>query len=161
MSLKILIVFICAAIGTAAGFYVMKSYRRKYEYLSGICALVGELKRNIAYRRDGAASIVGGMTVDSAHLKKNIDEYVSYAVGKADKPTISRGFLSRDVYAKVCELFSSLGRTDGAAQIDELEMYEKTFDKLCSDAEQKSAKYGAVAVKLGFLFGLGVGILTL
>ena len=57
MSVKILIVFICTAVGTAAGYFVMCIYKRNFDYLDGVCKLLNELKRNISYRRDAAASV--------------------------------------------------------------------------------------------------------
>lgn len=161
MSVKILIVFICTAVGTAAGYFVMCVYKRNFDYLDGVCKLLNELKRNISYRRDAAASVLGAAAIDSAQLKKNVAEYITYTGGKADKPTLSRGFLSAETYARVCELFYSLGKSDGNSQLDELEMFLKTFGDLRAAAETKCKKQGAVAVKLGFLLGLGVGVLTL
>lgn len=161
MSVKILIVFICAAVGTLAGYLVMLKYRRNSAYLEGVCAMIGELKRNISYRRDTVSSVLGALDIDSALLKKNVGEYIEYAKGNADKPTVSRGYLNKEVYARVCELFTSLGRSDSKTQINELGMFADAFDRLSVAARQKSDKLGAVAVKLGFLLGLGAGILTL
>ena len=161
MSVKILIVFVCTAVGTLVGFLIMLKYKRNCAYLEGVCAVIGELKRNIAYRRDAASQVLSGMNIQSAQLKKNVGEYIEYAKGGSDKPTISRGFLGEEVYSRVLELFGSLGRADSATQIKELDMFADSFDKLSSEAKQKSDKLGTVAVKLGFLFGLGVGILTL
>lgn len=161
MSTKILIIFICAAVGTAAGYLVMKSYRRNFAYLDGVCKLIGELKRNISYRRDVASSVLGALDIESAQLKKNVEEYIAFAGGKDEKPNISRGFLPLEVYTRVCDLFCSLGKSDGSSQLDELNMFGDAFKSMRDGAEQKCKKYGTIAVKLGFLLGLGVGVLTL
>ena len=161
MSLKIFIVFLCAAIGVATGYAVMRSYKRNYEYLDGVCALIAELKRNIAYRRDGAVSVLRAMEIKSRQLEKNVGEYVAFAGGKADKPDISRGILSAEVYERTREFFASIGRSDGQSQINELDMFGERFIGLRDAAETKYKKLGGVAVKLGFLIGLGVGILAL
>ena len=161
MSVKIFIVFLCAAIGVATGYAVMRSYRRNYEYLDGVCAIIGELKRNIAYRRDGAVSVLRAVDIKSRQLEKNVGEYIAFAGSKADKPEISRGLLPAEVHSRTSELFASIGRSDGQSQLDELDMFAERFSALRGVAENKYKKLGGVAVKLGFLIGLGVGILTL
>lgn len=161
MTGKILIVVICAAVGTFAGFVVMNAYRRNVEYLDGVCGLISELKRNMAYRRDAAASVLSGFETKSVQLKKNIGEYMAFVNAKDGKLEISRGFLPPRTHSGVCELFASLGGGDGGAQQRELEIFGSTFEEQRATAAKKSEKYGALAVKLGFLFGLGVGILTL
>ncbi len=161
MTAKILILFLCTAVGTATGFFVMKAYRRNLLYMDSVCAMISELKRNISYRRDSAAAILGNFEPKSAQLKKNIDEYLTYVESKDGSLEISRGFLSADSHRKVNEFFKSLGKSDGSSQIGELEMYSQTFGDLKNAAAEKSEKYGTLAVKLGFLFGVGVGILFL
>lgn len=161
MSTKILIVFICAAIGAATGFAVMKSYKRNLVFMESMCGLIDELKRNIAYRRDPAAVVMSKYAANSAQLKKNIDEYVKYVGTKDGALELSKGFLSDKTYDSVRRFFSSLGAADETAQLRELEMFGSAFAEYRAAAAEKSDKYGVVAVKLGFLFGLGVGVLTL
>lgn len=161
MSLKLLTVFICAAVGTCCGFLIMKNYKRNCLYFKDLCDLIGELKRNISYRRDSAASILSRFETDSALLERNISEYLAFAHSKSDAPDISRGFLPSDVFGDINAFFTSLGKSDGKSQLDELEMYDKKFTALCDKATVKSNKYGTLSVKLGFLFGLAVGILFL
>ena len=161
MSAKLIVVVLCAAIGTATGYMIMRSYRRNFEYLDGLCEVVNELKRNIAYRRDGTCGVLRGMTFKCSLLGKNVGEYVEFATGKQEKPNISRGFLPADIHASACEFFAGLGGGDGGSQLDVLNMYADKFGAMRSAAETKSTKYGGVAVKLGFLVGLGIGILVL
>lgn len=161
MTIKILIIFVCVALGTAGGYAVMRSYKRNFVYLDGVCKMIDELKRNISFRRDPAQRALSVLALDSPLLKKNIAEYTEYAVGKLDAPTISRGFLSDEVYGRVCDFFRSLGKSDGKSQTEQLDAFYSAFDKLRAAAEKKFNTVGVVAVKLGFLFGLGVGILTL
>lgn len=161
MSVKILIIFACAAAGTATGYAVMLSYKKNYAYLDGVCALIDELVRNISYRCDSAAAVIKSVEVKSSQLNKNIGEYLEYAGGKLDAPDLSRGFLPQRTFDKVKELFCSLGKTDGNTQLSQLKVFADEFGRLKNDAETKYNKYGAVAVKLGFLFGAGVGVLAL
>lgn len=161
MNVKILIMCIYTAVGTLSGYLTMRSYKRSYVYLDGVCSLINELKRNIAYRRDSAASILQGFKTSSPLLKKHIEEYIAFAGSKDGEPSISRGTLPQSTYEKVKHLFFALGRSDGDGQISELELFGSEFTELRDKSANKSEKYGPLAVKLGFLFGLGVGILFL
>lgn len=161
MSVKITVVFLCAAIGTATGYMIMRSLKLRYGYINELCGIVAELKHNIGYRRDGAASIFRSLSITNKQLCKNVYEYIEYASGNTDKPVISKGYLEAETYEAVSGFFGAFGRTDGKSQLDELKMYEDKFVSLKNKAEQKRDKMGAAAVKLGFLIGLGVGILTL
>ncbi|MDE7463697.1 MAG: stage III sporulation protein AB [Clostridiales bacterium] len=161
MTNKLFIIAICAAVGAATGFIIMKMYKRKHEYLVGVCDMIGELKRNISYRKDSAASVLSGFATDSAQLKKNIGEYIAYTEAKDGELDISRGFLTTGDHAKIKELFGALGTSDGASQMDRLDSFTTLFSELRDKAAEKSDKYGALSVKLGFLLGLGVGVLFL
>lgn len=161
MTNKLFIIAVCAAVGSLSGFIVLKAYKRKLDYLVGVCDMIGELKRNISYRKDSASSVLGAFSTESLQLKKNIDEYIAFAAAKDGKLEISRGFLSSSDHAKVKELFGSLGVSDGKSQMDRLDEFSNVFSGLRDNAAVKSDKYGALSVKLGFLLGLGVGVLFL
>ncbi len=163
MTQKILIIVICVAVGTTSGYMVMKTFKRNLGYLTDLCALLDELKRNISYRSDGAAEILGRFAANagSVQLKKNIAEYVDYASSKSGTLSVSRGFLSKDVYTSVNEFFASLGEADRRGQLDALGAFSQAFEKYRERAAERSNKYGTLSVKLGFLFGLGAGVLFL
>lgn len=161
MSNKLLFVFACAAVGTFFGYTVLTSYRKNYLYLDGICGLIDELKRNLSYKKDAVIRVLVDMNVQSAQLMKNIDEYVR-SIGNADGVyKLSRGFLPKATYDRVCELFSALGVSDESGQQSQLSAFSESFSALRSDADAKLKKQGGAAVKLGFLCGLGMGILLL
>ncbi len=161
MTNKLFIIALCAAVGAGAGFVMMKAYKRRLAYLSGVCDMISELKRNISYRKDSAARVLGAFSTSSAQLKKNIDEYIAYSESKSGTLAVSRGFLSGGDHAKVTELFGALGNSDGPSQMARLDAFSGVFGELKERAALKSEKYGALSVKLGFLFGLGVGVLFL
>lgn len=161
MTVKILAVCLCCAAGTAIGFYMMHSYKRGFVYYDSLVALLVELKQNISFRRDSVASVLGAYVCDSKPLKKNIDEYLAHISNKSGELAISRGFLTRDAHADVVKLFSRLGGFDGDTQSGDLDMFISRFTALRDKAKEKFDKYGALSVKLGFLIGLGIGILFL
>ncbi len=161
MTNKLFVIALCVAVGTGAGFFMMKAYKRKLAYMTGVCDMIGELKRNISFRKDSAARVLGTFGSPSALLGKNIGEYIAYSGSKNGALDISRGFLSESEHAKVKELFGALGDSDGASQVDKLDAFSDVFGELKAKAAVKNEKYGALSVKLGFLFGLGVGVLFL
>ena len=73
MTGKILAVCLCCAAGTAIGFYMMYSYKRRYVYYNALVAMLVELKQNIAFRRDSVVAVLGAYACESKPLKKNID----------------------------------------------------------------------------------------
>ncbi len=160
MSVKILTVFICAAVGTATGYAVLLRYKKIDRYFEGVCGVISELKKNLAYRRDAAVKVLSSVSADGL-LKKQIEEYGAFVQSKDSALEISRGFLPADAHAKVTALFGSLGCSDEKTQLGELDMNAETFGSLKRDAADKLKKLGPLAVKLGFLFGLGVGVLFL
>ena len=159
--IKILVVCLCAAIGTGCGYAIMLRYKREKNYIDGVVKMIDAIKHNISYRRDKLKEILVGFLPESAALKKNIDEYVEFLNGSADKPNLTKGSTPAAAYDRVCELFDSLGASDERTQIDRLNGFSDSFIKLKKDADERFNKYGGAAVKLGFLFGLGVGVLIL
>ncbi len=161
MTGKILVVCLCCAAGTAIGFYMMYSHKRRYVYYNALVAMLVELKQNIAFRRDSVVAVLGAYACESKPLKKNIDEYLAHISNKGGDLALSRGFLTRDAHADVVKLFSRLGGFDGDTQSGDLEMFISRFTVQRDKAKEKFDKYGALCVKLGFLIGLGIGILFL
>ena len=161
MSTKLFLLFLCVAVGTLCGYIVMMSYKKNLSYLDGVCGMIGALKQNLIYKKDSVPLVLGSLPVSSSQLKKNIEEYIDFTAGKSDKRIVSRGFLSKLTFNEVSELFFALGGSDEGTQTAQLDGFTVKFDNMRTEAERKYKKYGSVAVKLGFLLGLGVGILVL
>lgn len=160
MSVKILICFLCVATGSACGYFVLIGHRRNFMYADGLCGAIQTLLRNMAYRRDSAARALSSFACSSPALQKNIAEYVSYAEGKSEKLNLSRGGIAVELFAKAGEFLSAIGG-DGNSYLSVLSAFNAECEKLRDEYEKKYKKFGPVAVKLGFLFGLGVGVLVL
>ena len=158
---SIFLLFICAAVGTFSGYLILLSHKRHYTYLYDVCAVISALKQNLSYKKDPVPVVLGGLNVGSAQLKKNIQEYISFASGQSANKEVSRGFLPQATYDGVIELFDSLGGSDERSQGARLDAHLSRFEKLRDAAEKKYKEIGGVAVKLGFLIGLGVGVLAL
>ena len=161
MSVKIFIVFLCAAVGTGLGFWLSRLYQRTSKYYLSVCELISELKRNIACRRDSVASVMKGFKSNSERLASQISEYIAFVSTKDGDLKLSRGFLSASAFSDVNGFFCSLGAMDQDSQANDLDMYYKKFEADYNAATEKSKKYGPLAIKLGFLFGLCLGILFL
>ena len=157
---SVFLLFVCAAVGTFCGYLILLSYKRHYLYLDGMCAVISALKQNLSYKKDPVPTVLGGLNIDSAQLKKNIQEYISFASGQSTYE-VSRGFLPQDTFDGVKELFDSIGGSDEGTQQARLNAHLSRFEKLREAAEKKYKEIGGVAVKLGFLIGLAVGVLAL
>ena len=161
MIVKLFLLFLCVAAGTFCGYMILLSYKKNYSYLDGVCGMIGALKQNLSYKKDAVPKVLGELKVGSAQLQKNINEYIGFTVGHSDKRVISRGFLPQSTYHGVTDLFEAIGGSDESSQNARLDALTLRFNKLRLDAERKYKTMGSVAVKLGFLIGLGVGVLVL
>lgn len=161
MSVKLFLLFLCVAAGTLCGYMILLSYKKNYSYLDGVCGIINALKQNLSYKKDAVPKVLGGIKVVSAQLQKNINEYIGFADGRYDKRIISRGFLPQSTYDGAIDLFDAIGGSDESSQNARLDALLLRFNKLRAEAERKYKSLGAVAVKLGFLIGLGVGVLVL
>ncbi|MCH5155555.1 MAG: hypothetical protein J1F69_03025 [Clostridiales bacterium] len=155
------LLFVCAAGGTFCGYMILFSYKRNYLYLQDVCGMISALKQNLSYKKDSVPVVLSGLNVNSAQLKKNIQEYIDFTRGQSDKREVSRGFLPQATFDGVKDLFEAIGGSDEHSQNTRLEALSARFEKLRETAENKYKNMGAVAVKLGFLIGLGVGILAI
>lgn len=158
---KLLMLIVCTALGTTIGILIMRSFKRSSLYMDSVCAMISELKRNVAYKRDSVIKVLTLFNTESNQLKKNIDEYANYVSSKNSKLQLSRGYLTVDEHKKVCGLFESLGVSDSHTQEEMLNNFSEVFGRYKVLTREKEEKFGMLAVKLGFLFGLGVGILFL
>ncbi|MDE6201060.1 MAG: hypothetical protein K2M47_04200 [Clostridiales bacterium] len=161
MSTKLFLLFLCAAVGTFCGYMILLSYKKNYSYLDGVCGMINALKQNLSYKKDSVPVVLGGLKVESSQLQKNIREYIGFTDGQSDGRVISRGFLPQSTYDGVNDLFEAIGGSDESSQNARLDALSLRFEKLRAEAERKYKSMGAVAVKLGFLIGLGIGILVL
>lgn len=161
MSTRLFLLFLCAAIGTFCGYMILLSYKKNYSYLDGVCNMINALKQNLSYKKDAVPIVLSGLKVGSSQLQKNIREYIGFIGGQSDVRTISRGFLPQSTYDGVTDLFDAIGGSDEHSQNARLDALSLRFEKLREEAERKYKNLGTVAVKLGFLIGLGVGILVL
>ena len=158
---SVFLLFVCAAVGTFCGYLILLSYKRNYLYLDGVCVVISALKQNLAYKKDSVPTVLGGLNIGSTQLKKNIQEYISFASGQSANMEISRAFLPQDTFESVNELFDSIGGSDESTQGARLDALLLKFEKLREAAENKYKGFGGMAVKLGFLIGLAVGVLAL
>ena len=129
--------------------------------MDGVCAVISALKQNLSYKKDPVPVVLGGLNISNLQLKKNIQEYISFASGQSLGKEVSRGFLPQETFDSVNELFDSIGASDESTQGARLDALLSKFEKLREAAENKYKGFGGMAVKLGFLIGLAVGVLAL
>lgn len=158
---SVFLMFVSAAVGTFCGYMILLSYKRHYSYLDEMCTVISALKQNLSYKKDSVPVVLGGLNIGNAQLKKNIQEYINFASGQSINKDISRGFLPQTTFDSTKELFDSIGNSDEGTQGARLDAHLSRFEKLRAAAEKKYKDIGGVAVKLGFLLGLGVGVLAL
>ncbi|MCL2599201.1 MAG: stage III sporulation protein AB, partial [Firmicutes bacterium] len=143
--------------GCLVGVYFYKRYKARCQFFVDIVGLIDALMIDVRYKQEGLPSILRDyQTAIKSELLKTISDYLAGRLENT-KHTI----LTKQEMHKVKQFFLSLGRLDSDTQLLVLEGYKQEFVVLCSVAKEKFSKYGGTAIKLGFLLGMGVGILFL
>ena len=157
---KFLLVIIASAAGTFGGMYLSRRLKTRAGYYAALGAFINHISSEVKFRKNPIKIIVADFLADNeTPLSKNLSEY-------ADAPdpisaVLSRGVLKKTESAEVQKFLSSLGYLDSDTQVCELQLYKEKFAALSSDASEKSKKYAAMYVKLGFFLGLALGIVVL
>jgi len=154
---KIIIIFVCACAGCLVGLFFYKRYKARNLYFADIVELIQTLIVDVRYRQDGLITVLreyqASIKSDFANtiecfLQGNIDSYKLSLLKKAE-------------IQKVIKFFNSLGKIDSGTQLLILNGQLEKFTKCSNNAKGLFAKYGSTFIKLGFLLGMGFGIIIM
>lgn len=155
MTTKFLILIAFTAAGTFVGLYINKCYGERALYYRELCGFVQKLLNELPFRKESVSAITREYEMHSKRLSKQLEEY---RAGIA--PTVKTGY-SLAERNELTAFFKRLGTGDLQSELGALSSYAQTFEKKSQLCESDRTKKGALAIKLGFLGGLCIGVLAL
>ncbi len=141
-----------------AGMYFSNKLVRRRCYFEGLIMLVNDFACDIRFRQTNLSDILSSQS--NPAIKNNLEELAAFVNGKTEKLFITRGDLTRREYESVKAFFSDLGTYDLNTQIIVLENHKQKFNEFYETARKKEKEQASMAVKLGFMFGLAIGIMV-
>lgn len=153
----IIVIFVCGCAGCLIGVFFYKKYKERSAYFTDVVGLIETLVVDVRYRQDGLLMVLNNYKVG---LKSDFSSTIeSFLNGNIGEQKIS--VLNKIERKRVEKFFASLGRIDSDTQLLLLQGEKEEFTKLSTLAKEKFVKYGSMFIKLGFLLGIGIGILLI
>jgi len=159
MTTRLFIVFLCCVAGVMCGLALSNKTRHREKYFAQLLMFMDRLFSDIGFLQNTIEQIVIGFECKSTHLAKNLNEYAGFINGNELK--LTQGVLTKRELELVKDFFIRLGTLDLSSQLDELSAKKAMFTQIFEAAKQRNKSYGKAYIKLGFLLGLGLGILFL
>ena len=156
---SIFIAVLSSFCGFMIGLALARRGKEREQYYRDAVKFCSYLINNISYKADRIAGVIDCAEVNSAALKKNLQEYKAYIAG--GEFVFSDNCLTKSEASSVKEFFTQLGRYDGETQLNELRRRESEFKQKHCELKEKNDQQGNMYIKLGLLFGLLVGILLI
>ncbi len=153
---KLFIMFIFGFSGAMIGFYFFRRLKDKVLYFDELIGYCDYLISDIGFRQQPIGVLTEQYLAKSkSSFGQTLREYSKYLQG--DELKISKKNTEEEIAIK--EFFQSLGNTDAETQVAELKNYKSKFSAYLQKSEKLLNAHGKNYVKLGFLFGLILGIL--
>lgn len=159
MTVKLTLMFMSAVVGTFIGLMLTKRLTRRRKYFEELILLVNTLIGDFRFKQNSVSSILKSFSADA--IKSTVAEFTAFADGAERELKLSRQDLTKREYNVVYEIFSALGTYDLDTQVFMLDSYKTKLNEFYEAAKDTESRYGKVYVKLGFLFGLGLGLILL
>ncbi len=157
MSKYVVFILLFGIFGATVGRLTSKRFEKRSYYFDDLDAFCTAFKNNLTFEKSDLKQIFQRFPYKSEEFYADcVDFCETFCYGG-----IKKSFFCKDDETVVSEFFSSLGRYDYDTQLSLLgSMGSKIKSKAtaCRDALQKN---GALFVKLGFLFGLCMGVLLI
>ena len=160
MEIYILVLFTCTLAGTVVGNQIHKKYKVKRVYFEQFLALINLLISDFSFRQSKIKTLISNFEKSvGSEMKIHCNEFIKCIDG--EKLTLSKLMLTPEEYTAVENFLSALGGFDLDTQLGQLNAYKVKFNEFYLLSKEREDKYGKPSVKLGFMLGLGCGILIL
>ena len=160
MMLALLLLFTFTLTGYLVGnrFALKLSERRRYFEECSI--LIDHLIGDFRFKQTSICDILEQYDCKSDALKRNLEEFCSYAKGQIGELSLTTNILNESEIKCIIELFSALGRYDLDTQLIILGNFKEKISSFYNSANEQEKKMSGVYRKIGALCGLMIGILT-
>lgn len=157
-----MIIFICGFLGCIIGVLLTNKHKNKYLFYKELNDFFSYIKHSISFSQ----KLIKEITIDFYGNRKkhlfNYDEYLDYLNSKRLDATFDikeSDFLTKNEKKEVVTYFSQLGKLNLNAEIEKLEEIISAVNTCKEEKKEEFKKYSNIFIKLGILFGLGVGII--
>lgn len=141
------------------GLYIAKKYRKTLIFCNEWKEFNAYCRQNIYYLKKPLGNIIDefasnkksefSLLIRQFKEKKSFDE---------SQITKSLNLLKNSEKVILKDYFFDLGLLEWGVQIDKLDFYSKHLEKVCTDAKIRDKNNGALACKLGVIFGIAIMI---
>ena len=160
MEIYILVTFAFAVLGAVVGNQIHKKYKARRLYFQQLLSLINLLISDFSFRQSKLKSVIIDFEKTAGvEMKIHCNEFINSING--DKLSLSKLLLTSEEHLTVEKFFTALGTLDLDTQLGQLNAYKDKFNEYYQTSKAGEEKYGKPSVKLGFLLGLGCGILIL
>lgn len=159
MAGKLLLLLLSAAVGLLAGSAYNRLLTARKRYFAEYKRFLQYVHTDVDCRRTDIVTLAGAFDTNDPLLKKHLTEYTEGL--KSGGRTLSRGSLTAGETEAVGRTLFAIGRVDAVTQLNELKAAVSDAEQRCAAAAARQEKYGGLAIKLGFMAGLALGILLL
>lgn len=142
---------------TLAGFAIGRYYKVRKEYFSELDNLLLRFSSNLTFSLDTVPKVLSSYETKSTLLSGQLSAAVGNMSG--EKKKLPSGYLSKNEFAFVEDMFGSLGTYNSIAEKNANENNRLRLKEYREASESKYNKLGKSCVKLGFLFGLLLAVL--
>lgn len=156
---SLLLAVLTTAVGALIGNVYRRSLAAKTRYYAEYTRFLRYAAADVACRRTSVPALAATFDTPDPNFSAHLREWTEGL--KNDSHKLSRGCLSAAEADAVGQTLFSIGRVDAETQLRQLQLAADEAAASHSAAAGKQDKYGNLAVKLGLLAGLAVGILLL
>ena len=157
MIIKVILVLLSGVLGITIGIILKNNQNKKVLYFSDLYAFCDYFKHDLSFKQTKLKLLIQSFDYKSENFKDDIFNFSESF--KLDNNLST--FLSKNEKEEVSKFFNSLGKVDIQTQLSLIEENKYNFEKKYNEYKEKFEKESKLYVKLGFLFGLSVGVLLL
>lgn len=156
---KCIIIVLSGIAGILIGKLISKNLIIKHKYAKDVLLFCDYFKNEMVFKQTKLFSIIENYDFTSQELKCDLLNFLNSK--KEGRPVLINKIFDTQHQMTFKEFFQCLGRFDINTQIEILDMQRENLQDISKNLEIKVKKESALYVKLGFLFGVCVGVLMI